>query len=737
MKKKALAIILSFSLCFTLALGLAGCSGQEIAATEDVEAFVENVDEEFAWEVTETLSYDEEYWDDSLGFRTAGSDAEHRAADYLADLFTEIGLEDVQKEPVTVDKWQFNGAEFSLENEAADVDIDVKPASYASTGTDADGVTGEVVYLNHGYEADYEAYYDEQGLTGAARNMNGKIVMIDINQDMEYWITPHYIEAYENGAAGLMSYSSQYVDEEGNQRGDKWDTAVQMQDLCARDLQLPCVSISRADGLNILDAIEKIEAAGETPTSTLVVDNQIVEDEGVSYNVTGKIKGTGDTGQQILVAGHYDKYFYGVNDDSAAVALVAAMAKAMIDSGYEPINDIIFIAHGSEEWGQTGIESDWAEGSWQMITKAHPEWQGTTLGILNYELPAKASQDGTLSARIDSTEETGTVQDSLVEESGLLDVLGVDGEIEQSYLSQPMSDAICYQFNGVPCYQVNGYGAGEANDLSTYHTQYDDRDEYSHDGMDYALKISGALAMYIDQSPALVLGFDRRCDELEAIIADNEALYEEAGVDIEAYKEALATFREAGTAYTEKARSINASYEEAVANGEDTADIIAEGVELNKQGLEAYRYLQDTFLGMGGDGGVYIFHDIIQQNINILDDVSGALKDGSIDKAMENAFKINGVLEYCAYNFSLDTCEESRKVTNCEYQTDNRSYGRSIARVNTYEATYALANGTASEGFANEIAIYEEARASLIPELKKYMDQEIEGMNTMAEMLAI
>ena len=64
---------------------------------EDLEKYVALVDKDFAWEVTETLSYDEKYWDDSTGFRTAGSDAEHRAADYLADTFKKIGLEEVEK----------------------------------------------------------------------------------------------------------------------------------------------------------------------------------------------------------------------------------------------------------------------------------------------------------------------------------------------------------------------------------------------------------------------------------------------------------------------------------------------------------------------------------------------------------------------------------------------------------------------------------------------------------------
>ena len=66
-------------------------------------------------------------------------------------------------------------------------------------------------------------------------------------------------------------------------------------------------------------------------------------------NVVGRLKGRSDE-QQIIVSGHYDVYFNGFQDDSCAVGLVLAMAKGMVDSGYQPENDILFIAHGAEEW---------------------------------------------------------------------------------------------------------------------------------------------------------------------------------------------------------------------------------------------------------------------------------------------------------------------------------------------------------------------------------------------------
>ena len=52
------------------------------------------------------------------------------AADYIAAQMESIGLE-VEKVPVTVDKWQFNDASLTMEG----TDISIMPASYAASGS--------------------------------------------------------------------------------------------------------------------------------------------------------------------------------------------------------------------------------------------------------------------------------------------------------------------------------------------------------------------------------------------------------------------------------------------------------------------------------------------------------------------------------------------------------------------------------------------------------------------------
>mgnify|MGYP002241375981 CR=1 FL=1 len=94
-----------------LMFGTSCSSSDELSMSKDVDKMLEFTSEatDKAEAVAYKLAYDEKLADDSTGFRTAGSDAEHRAADYLAKEFEKSGF-GCEKEAVTVDKWQFNEA---------------------------------------------------------------------------------------------------------------------------------------------------------------------------------------------------------------------------------------------------------------------------------------------------------------------------------------------------------------------------------------------------------------------------------------------------------------------------------------------------------------------------------------------------------------------------------------------------------------------------------------------------
>ena len=185
-----------------------------------------------------------------------------------------IGLT-VEKVPVTVDKWQFNDASLTI----ADTDIQIMPASYATNGTDADGITAQLVDAGTGTAAEYEGV-----------DVEGKIALVGVDQWNVAWIDQYMNEAALHGASAIVTYDvggyATYCDD-----------MINMQDVCSKDV-IPCVSISKNQYLQLAEAL----AAGHD-TATLMVDNVMEPDQGTSYNVAGTLKGRSSE-QQILVAGH-------------------------------------------------------------------------------------------------------------------------------------------------------------------------------------------------------------------------------------------------------------------------------------------------------------------------------------------------------------------------------------------------------------------------------------------------
>ena len=98
MKKKLLAAGLSLTrlVTMTACVNSGYKIDSELSMADDVQSYVDAVDAQYAYDTAYTLSYDEQYLSNELGFRTAGSDAEHKAADFLADQMKEIGLEDIE-----------------------------------------------------------------------------------------------------------------------------------------------------------------------------------------------------------------------------------------------------------------------------------------------------------------------------------------------------------------------------------------------------------------------------------------------------------------------------------------------------------------------------------------------------------------------------------------------------------------------------------------------------------------
>lgn len=721
MKKKLTALcltagmLLSLTACSTSAPGDAASSADSspVSLEEMYDRFTDAVSPDYAYDVALELTTNPDYFNSELGGRNAGSKAEHAAADYLAGLMEEIGLSDVEKQAAQCDLWQFNGASFTVDG------VEYPVYSYATAATPAEGITAEVVYAGKGTMWDYE------GL-----NVEGKIVLVDIDQRNDWWITYPMLEAEFQGAAAILAANvggySQIADD-----------ALNSQDVCG-PTSIPTLSIGVSDSLEIREKLEQGPV-----TATLVVDNEVEIDAGTTYNITGVLKGKSSE-HQILIGGHYDAHFWGFQDDNCAVGLVLAMAKAMIDSGYQPENDIVFCLHGAEEWGSSYTQYDWTVGAWEMINNVHPDWVGRTLAFINFELPAYEFDTYTSTY---SAPEMYEMLDYFANEYPYSpDPVGCfpDGVLTEGYQTYTYSDDFSYYAAGVPS-TVNGFLLQK--DMETvfpfyeeiYHTQYDTPDTYNEAVMNFNIQYYGALAMYIDQTPALYLDFTAQYDRI--LNSMDEETMAAAGVDVDAFKAALDRLNQSAQSMADRVVDVNTRYLQAREEGntEQMAELWAQGKELTNQNLAAFQYAQKNLLGLMYERPI-VPHEAPQENILLCQAIIDCLEQGDVATAVdEYAWTVNNVLEWYAMYFSPEVIAVQDDMLWGEDNQDNLYWGTDIGftKADVDEATrsiFARYDETSGD-FSKEISVYQAAIEAQTQILRDLGGQEIAAMEELSDLL--
>lgn len=720
--KKGFMKVAGVAVSLVMAISLSACGGggeakveSDLSMAGDVQNYIDNIDLEYAYDLTETLAYDEQYWDNELGWRTAGSDAEHKTADFLAEEMEKIGLTDVTKVGTKVDKFQFNDSKFTIKG----TDIDLMPASYHCNGTDKDGITAEIVDVGTGFAEDYDG-----------KDVKGKIVLAGVDQWNEAWIDNYIRQANARGAVALVTYSV-------GGYGELNDDTINVQDTCCESL-MPVVAISANQAKDVIAAIE--EGNNE---ATLMVDAVVEEGTGTTYNVMGTIKGK-SSDQQILIGGHYDKYWYGFQDDSAAIGLDLAVAKALIESGYTPENDIVVVAHGAEEWGATDSQFDYTTGAWGMIHDAHPEWADKTIALLNCELPAFEVTDNEIN--IAGVPEFRTLITKMVKESGLV---VAEGDVKMLDTPGPVSimeDGVSYRYHGVP-YVINGF-EDETFMQQRYHTTEDSKDTWDEDTMKTNLNWYGAFAIYLDKMPALELDLTAACDDLTENLDQDVA--KEAGVDVDKYLESIEALRTAAEEHNKKIADVNERYEAAVkdeASEEELAELREEGAALNKQSREAFEILQAKCTHTD-DVDVYVGHPNLDANINILQGTIEGLENKELyaedeeSGALDVVWELNGEKEYIYYLFDKQVAEEVLAQYDPDKSKDAKEYwalNRMIPVCYVGDTTTKLLaqadKDNSKVDFDAAIKAYSAERSEMLPYVKKYCKAEMNAMGKMADAL--
>jgi hypothetical protein len=613
------------------------------AAPEGYEKYAEAVDFEFARTLASQLA---ELGDDpGLGFRSAGSPAEAKAAELLSQTMMDIGLENVTVDKAKTDGWTFGGASLTFSGEDGN-SVVVRLGGY-QTDLSTKGEDLPVVYLGKGTAADYEGV-----------DVTGKLVLINVDQENEWWINYPAMQAHLKGARAVIACS--LMEENIGSR-------IGSQDICGPP-DAPAFAISADDSAVIRKAIENsgYESGGARQiVVTLKSDSVVTRDKG-TQNIWGEIPGKTD--DVIMFIAHYDGYYHSFYDDASGVGLVLGIAKAMRESDVKPDKTLRFVLHGAEEWGKAGTEADWATGAYEQIVNVRPEWAENTFALFNIDSAYPLEQ--MRSFTVNSPAELGSFVSSSISSFS-----GRGGLLITSSVSPPSTyrEEFIYNASGVPTMAIEGGEGDEEYFASMYHSNMDSLEVggYSESGALAISRYIGYSALMLDNMPLRPLNFTARLEQFyDTLHNADENLKSGVSSHLKANLErALITSKELDSFIFR----FNSSYAEAesgaIASGAGDAnaavgDVAAEyeamksrAGEINEGIYKVYRRLQDNFLKLDRNLEADFANEGITKNIEMLEQAKYELEErNNAEAAIYDCLsEIESV--YAATAFDKETCD--------------------------------------------------------------------------------
>lgn len=709
---KKIGQCLSLTLAAVLLLSACGQQPDTPQSTPEAErvtleaaqqAYLEKVDVDYAYHLA--LQLEDIRSNENLGYRTAGSEAELATGDMLKAEMESIGLQNVTKDEFTLDTWTFEKAQLSFTD---------------STGAEYTAELG-------GYQTDFvtdgpEAFTIVDGGEGTEADLDGldvtgKLVLIDINQRDNWWINYPAYEAHLRGAAAVIA-----VQDGGY--GEVSDDALNAQDICG-PADAPAFSMSRTDAEALRAALDE---NGEASVTLDAVSR--VGMDGVSYNITGMIPGK-DEDSMVLMSAHYDSYFAGFQDDNAAIALMLGIAKAIIDSGYQPEKTLVFCAMAAEEWGVSNTRYDWSTGAYNQIFRVHPDWVGKVVADINFELPAMNEGE---TDQIRTSYELKTFVEDFKESVPQVEGVFPEG-IEVIVPTQTWSDDFSLSIAGVPS-SVTALRGGFAQ--THYHSQFDNRDTYSPEAFLFHHNMYGMLMLAYDRCAVSPLDFSTRLEALRASM-DDTVLTEE---QVSSLNAALDEAEDAASAAWDKVSEINDSYRKALDSGDTAAAdaLIQESRETNAAVLSAFKYAEDAFVRLTWEDVSIFPHEHSQNNLLALNGAVEALERGDSATAIdEYLYAVDN--NWYAYDWSRETFDYfTNYVLN---QSDDRPMwgaGRVQGHEDLYDVIRSLLDkyGDTSADYTAELARLNDAVNNQTAMLAEQVDHEVQALAELtAQLIAI
>lgn len=669
------------------------------------EAYLSMVDVDYAFNITKSL--EEFKANEKLGYRTAGSEAEIQTGNKIYDEMIRIGLQEVTRDKFTVDKWEFEKADMKF--------------------TDKEGfehyavLAGYQVNFNTEGFKEFQILYAGKGTKNdlADLDVKDKLVLVDINQREEWWVTYPAYQAKLKGAAAVIA-----VQDGGY--GEVHPDALNTQDICGPE-DAPIFSMSQTDA-NILKEIidssnNNIATVSFDAKSTVTLDQE-------TYNYYGKIIGK-DPESYIILSAHYDSYFTGFQDDNAAIGLMMGVAKGLIDSGYIPEKTIIFNALAAEEWGVVNTRYDWSTGAYNQVFRIRPEWAGKAVLNMNFELPA---YEHTSADEIRTSYELQKYLERFAATIPPVEGVYNDG-ISVVSPSRTWSDDFSFSIAGIPALR-NDFQDSEFM-RTHYHSQFDNEDTYNEKALQFHLNLYGLLTIYYDRTAVVPLDFTVRLNELKNSI--NDTIFIDFELPIEELISQIDQVLVISDEINSKVNAINEEYFTALnsKDAEAASKLYNESRVLNQALLGAYKYAQDNLLMLTWEDEPIFPHQHGQNNVENLLLAIKSLENGDVAVPVdEYLWKIDN--NWYAYDFDKDVYNYFTDYVLD--QPDDRlmwGAGRIVGHEDLYDTINSLLDkyGQDNADVSEEISALKESLDRQKQVLKVSVDEEIISVKTLGEML--
>ncbi len=290
--------------------------------------------DDLAYDIVEGLTTE-------VGARLAGTDAEARARTWAVAKLTALDFSNVRSEPYRMPVWVRGAEEAEIVAPVPQKLTLTALGNSASTG--AGGLTGELVV--------FSSYVEFANAPATA--VKGKIVYIGNTMQPTQ-------DGSSYGANGTARFTGPAL------AAQKGAAAIVIRSIGTDAHRLPHTGVTDfpagvkpipAAALSTPDAtlIERLARRGQPIRLKLLLTPKMIG-ERESGNVIAEVPGTDPGAGIVLVGGHLDSWDLGTGaiDDASGVAITAAAAKRIMDSGQRPRRTIRVVWFGAEEVGGFG-----------------------------------------------------------------------------------------------------------------------------------------------------------------------------------------------------------------------------------------------------------------------------------------------------------------------------------------------------------------------------------------------